>query len=286
MTTTAWLHREGGRIAYDVAGEGPLVLCVPGIGDLRAEYRFLAPILLEQGFRVATMDLRGHGESSTDWQDFSAEAIGRDIEGLIGHLDAGPAIVIGTSMAAGAGVWAADEVPQNVSGLVLIGPFVRDVGSPSKMRVSRALFSVLLSPPWGLSAWMRYWASLFPTAKPPDFDDYAAKLRRNLGEPGRFRALRRMMLGPSRREIEAALDRVTAPALVIMGTKDRDFPEPESEAELIASRLRGRRVMVQGGGHYPHVEFPGETARLILDFALTDARRAGAAAELEGRAGT
>ncbi|HYM84544.1 MAG TPA: alpha/beta hydrolase, partial [Candidatus Dormibacteraeota bacterium] len=28
--------RPGGRIAYDVAGEGPLVVCVPGMGDLRS----------------------------------------------------------------------------------------------------------------------------------------------------------------------------------------------------------------------------------------------------------
>jgi len=271
---TAWLERDGGRIAYDVSGEGPLVICVPGIGDLRQEYRFLSPVLEKHGFRVATMDLRGHGESSTGWRDVSAEAIGSDIHALIEHLDDGAALVIGTSMAAGAAVWAATEAPQRVAGAILIGPFVRDVASGLKMRLYRVLFGVVLAPPWGLSFWMRYWGSLFPSAKPSDFDAYASRLRRNLSEPGRFKSLRGMMLGPSRREIEARLSRVTAPALIIMGTKDRDFPDPSGEAELVSTRVHGETAMVEGAGHYPHVEFPALTAPLILEFAR--ATRAGA----------
>ncbi len=64
-TTTQYLDRGEGRIAYDVTGSGPLVVAVPGMGDLRSSYRHLAPALVDAGFRVATMDLRGHGDSDT-----------------------------------------------------------------------------------------------------------------------------------------------------------------------------------------------------------------------------
>ncbi len=64
-TSTQFLQRPEGRIAYDVTGEGPLVICAPGMGDVRQVYRFLVPRLVEAGYRVATMDLRGHGESDT-----------------------------------------------------------------------------------------------------------------------------------------------------------------------------------------------------------------------------
>ncbi len=60
---TSYLDRPGGRIGYDVAGAGPLVVLVPGMGDLRAAYRFLAPPLRAAGYRVACADLRGHGDS-------------------------------------------------------------------------------------------------------------------------------------------------------------------------------------------------------------------------------
>ena len=41
--TTQYLDRGEGRIAYDVTGSGPLVVAVPGMGDLRSTYRHLAP---------------------------------------------------------------------------------------------------------------------------------------------------------------------------------------------------------------------------------------------------
>jgi pimeloyl-ACP methyl ester carboxylesterase len=264
---TEYLERERGRLAFDVRGEGPLVVCVPGIGDLRQEYRFLAPLLADEGFRVSTLDLRGHGESSTGWQDLSAEAIGGDTLALVRHLGGERALVVGTSMAAGAAVWAAAEDPQAVGGVVLVGPFVRDLGSPMQQRLYRALFRVLLARPWGLSAWMRYWTSLFPSRKPDDFDVYAETLRRNLGETGRFAAVQGMMLGPSRHGIEERLARVDVPALVVMGTGDRDFKDPAAEARLVADRLRGSVALVEGAGHYPHVELPEQTGERILSFA-------------------
>ena len=156
--------------------------------------------------------------------------------------------------------------------MVLIGPFVRDVGSAVQQRVYRALFRVLLARPWGLRVWMRYWASLFPLAKPPDFDTYAARLRENLAEPGRFAAVRKMMLGPSRRGIEERLSRSRPRSLVVMGTADRDFKDPAAEARLVALRLQGDVAMIDDAGHYPHVELPARTGRLVLEFARGPAR--------------
>ena len=162
---TQFLQLPDGKIAYDDAGSGPLVVCVPGMGDLRGEYRFLTMQLAGEGFRVVTMDVRGHGESSVDWDDYSVVGVGRDILALIHQLDAGPAVIVGNSMAAGAAVWAAAEVPEQVRGLVLIGPAVRgDLG-----RGFRMLLAVLFARPWGPSAWLSYYSTLFPTRKPMDW---------------------------------------------------------------------------------------------------------------------
>src|SRR6478672_13491401 len=124
--TTRFSKVQDGTLAYDDTGAGPLVICVPGMGDLRGEYRFLAPRLVAAGYRVVTLDVRGHGETSVRWPDYSVAGIGADILSLARALDAGSATIIGTSMAAGAAVWAAAEEPERVAGLVLIGPFVRD----------------------------------------------------------------------------------------------------------------------------------------------------------------
>jgi pimeloyl-ACP methyl ester carboxylesterase len=260
---TKFLDRGEGRIAYDVRGErGPLVVCVPGMGDLRAEYRFLAPQLVAAGYRVATMDVRGHGESSTGFTDYSAAAVGSDVVALVRALDAGSAFVVGTSMAAGASVWAAAEAPDAVAGLILIGPFVRDL--PVGV-ILRGLFRVMMARPWGRAFWGTYYRSLYPSVKPEDFADYRARLAANLREPGRFEALRSMTRA-SKADCEARLGRVRAPALVVMGTRDPDFPDAPAEAQRVADSLHGEVYLAEGAGHYPHAELPAIVGPRIVQF--------------------
>src|SRR5512140_2172703 len=79
---TRFLDRPGGRIAYDLAGAGPLIVCTPGMGDLRSSYRFLAPALVAAGYRVATMDLRGHGDSDPTFAECDDVAAGTDVVAL------------------------------------------------------------------------------------------------------------------------------------------------------------------------------------------------------------
>jgi pimeloyl-ACP methyl ester carboxylesterase len=63
----SYLECTEGRVAYELTGTGPRVLCVPGMGDLRSSYRFLHEELLAAGYCVVLMDLRGHGDSDTSF---------------------------------------------------------------------------------------------------------------------------------------------------------------------------------------------------------------------------
>lgn len=259
--TTQYLTHAGGSIAYDDTGAGPLVICAPSIGDLRAEYRFLTPQLTAAGYRVVTMDLRGVGESSTGWSDYSVAGVGADLLALICQLDAGPAVIVGTSMAAGAAIWAATEEPAAVAGLVLIGPAVHGTVSWA----NSMLYSALFARPWGVAVWAWYYGTLYPTHKPADFAAYVRSLRANLGEPGRLQAMRQAILA-SKAAAEQRLSRVQAPVQVIMGAKDPDFKDPAAEAQWVADQVRGQVAIIADAGHYPQTEMPAVTAPLILEF--------------------
>ncbi len=264
---TRFLDRPGGRIAYDDRGNGPLVLLVPGLGDVRGSFRFVAGPLAAAGFRVVTMDLRGAGESSTGWSDYSNAATGRDIIALIEALDAGPATIVGSSFGAGSAAWTAVEAPRHVTGLVLIGPFVREVPQPAWMRlVMKLAIDAVFVGPWGPKAWGAYYASLYKSRKPGDFDAYKSRLVASLAEPGRMAALQGM-LRASKADVGARLAAVKAPTLVIMGGKDPDFADPAREANEVARLLHGTARMIEGVGHYPHVEVPETIASAIAAFA-------------------
>jgi pimeloyl-ACP methyl ester carboxylesterase len=259
---TRHLKVSGGTLAYDDSGgAGPVVICVPGMGDLRAQYRFLEPRLAAAGYRVITMDVRGQGDSSTDWTEWDAPAVGRDVLGLMNALGIQKAHLVGNSFAAGSVYWAAVQEPERVASLTLLGPAMRD-GKPNP--VMGLALRVGLSGFWGPGFWLGYWDGLFPVKKPADFAEYRAALLRNLREPRRIASLKRLALA-SKAPIESILGKATAPVLLVMGTKDKDFPDPAAEAQLIGGKTRARVQMVDSG-HYPHVEEPDQTAGIITAF--------------------
>jgi len=258
---TQFLVREGGRIAYDDSGgSGPLVICLPGAGDLRATYRFLTPLLRAAGYRVVTADLRGIGGSSVGWDRYTPRATGEDVLALIDHLDAGPAVLVTNSFSPAAAIWAAAEAPHLVSGVVLGSAWADE---PKLNPLLKLLSHIVLRSP---RAWVWFYRSLYPTAPPADLPEYLAAMRANLAQPGRMAALRAMMSAP-KQECNARLGELTCPVLVLMGTKDPDFKDPEGQARRIAARARSATVaMVDGAGHYPAAEFPEATAEALLPF--------------------
>lgn len=258
---TRYFRQENGRLAYDDQGMGPLVVCVPSMGDVRGEYRFLIPQIVAAGYRAVSMDVRGMGETSTQWNDFSVVGIGKDMLALIRELDAGPAVIVGASMAAGAAVWAAAEAPVLVRGLILVGPFVRGDGN----WFLETLFSIMLARPWGPLVWKKYYSSLYPTRKPADLVQYSTALQENLKEHGRLESLLHM-LRASKRASEERLPSVHQPSLVIMGSKDPDFKSPEREAKWVAESLGTEYRMIANAGHYPHAEMPELVRPLMLEF--------------------
>jgi pimeloyl-ACP methyl ester carboxylesterase len=152
---TRFFEQPEGTIAYDDSrGDGQLVIIMwPGMGALRSEYRYLAPALIEAGYRVVTVD----------------------------------------------------------------------------------------------------------------FDDYMEKLLANLRQPGRFEALKGLGFSPKTAS-EERIAQVQVLALVVMGTKDPDWPDPEAEAQWIVDQLSAELLLVEDAGHYPQTEMPDKVIPGILDF--------------------
>src|SRR5664279_5223130 len=231
------LIRPDGAVAFETAGAGPLIVCVPGMGDLRASYRFLTPQLVAAGFRVATMDLRGHGDSDTSFVDYGDEPTAGDIVAVIAELG-GPAIVVGNSMSAGSAVIAAAKRPELISGLVLVEPFVRDHGPAIKRTVLR----VIMARAWAAASWKSYLPKLYAGTKPTDFTAYRDAVAAAIKRPGYAKAFS-LTTRTRHAAAEAALPMVGAPSLIVMGELDPDFSDPSAEARWIADQLRGDVLM-------------------------------------------
>jgi pimeloyl-ACP methyl ester carboxylesterase len=74
------------------------------------------------------------------------------------------------------------------------------------------------------------------------------------------------MLGLSKADTAAIVPQSRVPALVVMGTRDPDFPDAAAEASRLAAELHAETLIVDGAGHYPHAEMPERVAPKLLSF--------------------
>lgn len=266
------LQVEGGEIAFDVSGSGPLVVLAHGMGDSRRSYRFVVPALVEAGFRVANVDIRGCGESSAAWGSYARSDIAGDLLAVIRRLG-GPAVIIGQSISGGAATIAAARAPQDVVGVIELAPFTRTqkvdpVGLIRRARHRRGMTRLMTMMLRGsVTAWLRYLDLAIPL-KPADWRQEQAHIARRLEDPARMAALRAMgKTSPT--DAGEQLPHVTVPVLVVMGTADPDWADPRAEGEGIVAALPsgiGRLAVIDGAGHYPHVERPEEVLELAVPF--------------------
>ncbi|MFD5216531.1 alpha/beta fold hydrolase [Streptomyces tendae] len=277
---TEYLAVNGGTIAYEVTGSGPLIVLAHGMGDSRAAYRAVVPQLVTAGYRVAAVDLRGCGESSVGWPAWSRSDIAGDLLALIRHLG-GPAVLVGHSVSGGAATIAAAREPSLVTSVVELAPFTRKqsvrLGDLRVRRFRRGMLRLLGAGLFGsLRLWRSYLDVAYPGVRPADWPERLGRIETLLREPGRMKAMQAMgRSAPT--DAGARLGDVRCPVLVVMGTLDPDWADPRAEGAAVVDALPaglGRLEMIEGAGHYPHDQYPDRVAALVLAFLRSDAARA------------
>ena len=269
---TQYLSIGTNRLAYDLAGEGPLVVLAHGMGDSRRSYRFTAPALIAAGYRVANLDIRGCGESGTGWNGYSRTALAGDLVELVRQLG-GPAVIMGQSISGGAATIAAADAPELIAGVVEIAPFTRkqslDVAGMVRSRAHRAASLQLMATMLrgSVPAWLKYLDIAIPV-KPADWPAERGHIAAVLQNPDRMKVLQAMMkTAPT--DAGARLGDVRCPVLVIEGGADPDWADPRAEGERIIADLPaglGTLAVIDGAGHYPHAQTPDELLALTLPF--------------------
>ncbi|KAI8813610.1 Alpha/Beta hydrolase protein [Cladochytrium replicatum] len=269
-SATKFVNVSGLKIAYEDSGESArrVIFCVPGIGDVRQQYRFLAPKIRDAGYRVIVTDIRGEGESSSGFKSYTVQDQAADI---LAVLDAEqitqPVVFVGNSFAAASLSFIAANTsagrPSSVAGLVTIGGFFRPMRADTYFRpISYILFPKL----WGTTTWIAYYKTLYKSP-PADIDSHIAGLTASLSNnKSRVAAIGEYVRASKEIAWEAltAAPGIEAPTLLIMGSGDPDFADPKEEVEFVKKAvIEARRsdanvstLVVDEAGHYPHIEKP------------------------------
>lgn len=137
-TSTRFVTIHGHERAYRLAGSGPALLLLHGIGDSSRSWISLMRPLAER-FTVVVPDLLGHGESAKPRADYSLAAYANGMRDLLDVLDIDTATVVGHSLGGGVAAQLTYQHPTRVERLVLVSsggvsqevsPFLRLASTP------------------------------------------------------------------------------------------------------------------------------------------------------------
>ncbi|TPX38171.1 hypothetical protein SmJEL517_g00185 [Synchytrium microbalum] len=261
----------GGQIVYEDSGEtgnDKVILCLPGIGDIRQSYRFLAPKLRQAGYRVLVSELRASGDSkSAGFTDFRPEDSASDALAVLAAAGVSHATIVCNSFTGASSFYIAGTHADKVDAIICLGGIVRDQSADTYFRpISHLLFNSL----WGASSWVGYWKSLFKKTPPSDLETQANAIFQNLKkDAGQIAALGKMVRA-TKNNCFAVASKITAPVLLVVGTADPDFANPLKEMEDVSKSLTSSRKVeiksMEGLGHYCHVEAPEIVGEFILGF--------------------
>jgi pimeloyl-ACP methyl ester carboxylesterase len=270
-----WIPVGGPRVAYRLAGQGPLLLLVHGMAGSSETWRYVMPALAER-FTVLAPDLLGQGLSDQPPVDYSLDTHAETLRGLLLALGFERATVVGQSLGGGVAMQLAHRYPEVCERLVLLnsGGFGR--GLTVWLRLLsvpgfESIFPLFCGPRLRdagetLGAWLDRAGVHSTPARQEIWGSYAS-----LADPGRrhafFRSLREVVeLGG---QAVSALGRVNSahrlPTLIVWGAEDPFIPVGHAFAAHEA--IPGSRLEIfEGVGHYPHCEAPGRFVSLLGDF--------------------
>jgi 3-oxoadipate enol-lactonase len=266
VSDSGFVETNGGRIYYEVDGEGPaLTLIHAGIANLRQWDPQIAAFAAR--YRVVRYDTRGFGRTETANVPFSNRA---DMIAVLDHLGIERTHLLGTSRAGSIALDATLEFPERIASLIVVAGGISGfeaTPTPDEQATFEELERLWDAKDWVALAEGETAVWVDGPGQPPDrvdpdlrrtVHDWIAALYRDHAdeepEP--------QILQPPANE---RLGKVRVPTLVIVGSLDST--NTIAACRRLAEGVAGARFeVIDGVAHMVNLEQPHQFATLVLDF--------------------
>jgi pimeloyl-ACP methyl ester carboxylesterase len=258
---SGYINVEGGRIFYEVAGQGH-VLFLTHDGTLHRETWDAQFIEFAKRYRVVRWDRRGYGRSDVPTAPYSDL---NDMLLVFQNLQIERAILVACSAGGLLSLHFSLDHPEKVSALVLVGPIVSGLGFSEHLikRGGRPMPDAKAS----IEEKIDYWVA-DPWLVNSNNVDAKRQLHslltaspQNLSIPAQF------IQWPTTPALPR-LSQIKVPTLLIVG--ESDIPDVHAHVGAIQAGIAGsKRVVLTHSGHLAHIEVPQEFNNLALSFLDT-----------------
>jgi pimeloyl-ACP methyl ester carboxylesterase len=264
--------------------QAPPLLLAHGGMDFAGTFDAFAPLLADAGHRVVSWDARGHGDSQHAAL-YNWEADLRDSVAVFDSVGPDPMPVVGHSKGGSLMLQLADALPHRVSHLINLDglPSRRSFPDVSDHQRTKMMAQELTS-------WLDNRRRLVDAVRRPGTVDELAQRRARMNprlpedwlrylvpigarqDPDGWRwkidpTLRFGGFGPWRPEWSMMrLPDIGVPVLAVLGTADDPLGWGTREVDVLSHLPPGGRlVMLDGVGHFVHIEEPHKVADLVLE---------------------
>jgi pimeloyl-ACP methyl ester carboxylesterase len=254
-----WKSVHGLEIYYEIAGSGPPVLLIHGLGSSHQDWEHQVPDLAEK-FQVIALDLRGHGKSERHIGPYTISQFAADTGTLMEKLGVAPVHVVGISMGGMVAFQLSLDCPDLVEKLVVVNalPEVSLSSFRAQWEIGQRYF---LTRFLGMRFTGRILSKrVFPGPEQAALrDNFAIRWAQN--DPHVYMSSVRGILDWSVRE---RLGSLKCPTLVVAG--DMDFIPLEAKQYFMRQIPESSMKVIAGSGHASPVDSPEEFNRIVLDF--------------------
>ncbi len=268
---------HGHRRAFRVAGSGPALLLIHGVGANSASWE---PVhaKLAQRFTVIAPDLLGHGESDKPRADYSLAAFANGMRDLLAVLGIDRVTVVGHSYGGGVAMQFTYQYPELVERIVLVssGGVAKDVSLRLRMAAlpiaSDAL--AMLRVPGALPAMRLFGRAVASVLGSTKFGRDTADLvdvLEGFQDPRAVSAFARTLRSvvDRRGQFVTMLDRSylmqSVPVQIIWG--EDDFTIPVEHARIAHAAMADSRLEIfEKSGHLPFKDHPNRFVEVVERF--------------------
>jgi len=269
---------HGYRRQFRIAGHGPVLLLIHGIGDSSLTW---LPVIsrLAMTHTVIAPDLLGHGGSDKPRADYSVAAYANGMRDLLGVLGVERATLVGHSLGGGVAMQFAYQFPERTERLVLVasggaGRAVSGALRAATLPGAHLVMSMLRVP--GAHAMVGVGVDLLHRLgsdmglDAPDLKRVVDALPDQTARTAFIRTLRAVV--DWRGQVVTMLDRcylsVGMPTLLVWGSRDSVLPV--GHAYQAHHAMTGSQLAIfDGAGHFPFHTDPERFASLVEQFCAS-----------------
>lgn len=268
---------HGHEVSYRHGGEGEAVLLIHGMAGSSRTWKDVTTRLVADHTVVAP-DLLGHGESAKPMGDYSLGAFASGVRDLLSVIGVDRVTVVGQSLGGGVAMQLAYQHPELLDRLVLVGSggLGREVSWMLRLLTlpGAELMMPVLFPSFVAARGTEVSRSLHQRGiHSPRIGEMWRAYASLSGAQNRGAFLRtlRSVVDPGGQTV-SAMDRLylaaAVPTMIVWG--DQDHIIPVEHAHAAHEAIKGSRLeILEGCGHFPHVEAPERFVEVLRDFMAT-----------------